>query len=119
MEPIDPEMDALLRRARPEPDGAWVHATGERLFAPRRTSRPVWRLGAAFAGGLAAFATVLSLAGVGPLAGGDQTVNAKDDCRAVTVTRVQRVPSLVTKPSGGVRITYTRKPVQVSERRCG
>lgn len=120
-EPIDAELDALLRRARPQPEGAWVRTTGEQLFAGQtgRRSRPALKLGTVFAGGLAAFATALSLAGVGPLATGDQTVDAQDNCRTVTVTKLQRVPSIMTTPSGEVRVTYTRRPVEISERRCG
>lgn len=119
-EHVDPELDALLRRARPEPDGAWVRTTGEGLFpaAPQRRSWPALRLGTATAVGLAAVATTLSLAGVGPLSGTDDTVQAKDDCRTVTVTRTERVPELVTKKRGGLRVIYKNKPVRTSELRC-
>lgn len=118
-EHADPELDALLQRSRPEPEGAWVHATGERLFAPRPTrSRLTLRLGTAFAVGLAALALILSLAGVGPLADSNAPVQARDGCRDVTVTRVERVPSVVTTPDGETKIVYSRKTVRRTVRRC-
>lgn len=118
MEPMrpehaEPELDALLRNRRPEPDGAWVHATGERLFAPRRRASPALRLGAAFAGGLATLMVVLSLGGP------PSDVDAKDQCRDVTVTRVQPVPRLITTKAGKSKVVYTRKPVTRTVRRCG
>jgi hypothetical protein len=116
----DPELEARLRTARPQPDPAWVRTTGERLFperAPRRL--PALRLGTAFAGGLASLVTVLSLAGVGPLAGSSGPVQAQDRCRQVAVTRVQRVPRLVTTAGGAKRVVYTRRPVHRMVKRCG
>ena len=119
-EHAEPDLDALLRRSRPEPDGAWVHATGEGLFAPRRSWRPsgALRLGSALVVGLATVALLLSLAGAGPLAGGDRAVEAKDDCRTVTVARVERVPAIVTDSRGTMRVVYTRERVRRLVRRC-
>ncbi len=45
-------------------------------------------------------------------------MQAKDDCRTVTVTRTERVPELVTKKRGGLRVIYKNKPVRTSELRC-
>src|SRR3954452_24140774 len=83
-EPIDPELDALLRSRRPMPDPEWVAATERRLLPPRR--RPSWRRAPALGVGvpltvvLAGLVLALSLAGGGPV-GASQSVDAKDDCR--------------------------------------
>jgi hypothetical protein len=116
----DRALETLLERSRPEPEAAWVRATGERLFAPRRSwlPGPTLRMGSALAGGIAALALGLSVAGVGPLGSGSEPVRANDDCRTVTVTRSIRMPSLVTV-DGDLRVVYTRKPVRRSVRRCG
>jgi hypothetical protein len=119
LEPVEPDIDALLRRNRPEPDAAWVRVTGERLFPARKARVPALALGGAFAAAVALVATVLALAGVGPLGGGTGPVEAKDDCRTVTVNRMQRVPSIVDSRSGAPRVVMTRKPVRITERRCG
>ena len=83
---------------------------------------PVWRLpqvrlGAAFAAGLAALLVVLALAGVGPLGGKSSNVSAKDDCKLVRVSRVERVPVIVEAPSGD-SVVYRNQRVQRWERRC-
>lgn len=117
MESLDPELDALLRRHPPAPDPAWVRTTGERLFHERRRRPAVW-LASAAAGGLASLGLALSFAGVGPLAGGDQAVQAKDECRTVVVRRHERLPSLVTAKDGSARIVYRRQLVRRSVRRC-
>jgi hypothetical protein len=115
----DPELEALLERARPRPDPAFVRATEARLLPQRRSRRmPALRVGAAVAGGFAALAFGLSLAGVGPLGDGDPAVRAQDNCRNVTVTKVERVPRLVVAEDGTPRIVYSRKPVTRVERRC-
>jgi hypothetical protein len=121
-EQIDPELDSVLRRNAPAPDPGWV-AGLERKLLPRRADRVlVWRLphvrlGAAFAAGLAALLVVLALAGVGPLGGHSADVRAKDDCKLVRVSRVERVPVIVEAPSGD-SVVYRNQRVQRWERRC-
>ena len=124
-EHTDPELDALLRAKRPAPDPTWVRATEQRLLPPRRRfAVPAWRpapaarLGAALAVGIAALVLALSLAGVGPLGGGDRSVQAKDDCRTVKVTRRERVPAIVTGKDGQPQVVYSARSVQRLERRC-
>jgi hypothetical protein len=124
-ERLDPELDALLRTRRPAPDAAWVRATEERLL-PRRRRRfvgawpplPAARLGAALAVGVAVVLLALSLAGVGPLGGDNRSVQAKDDCRDVRVTRVERVPSIVKDSRGRPQVRYSTRRVTRLERRC-
>src|SRR5918998_1441668 len=112
----DPELDALLRRSGPAPDSGWVEDLEDRLLPkPRRRTAP-WRLpqvrlGAALAAGFAALLVALSLAGVGPLGGDDASVRAKEDCQLVRVTRVERVPVVVERPSGNT-VEYQRERVQ-------
>jgi hypothetical protein len=113
----DPELETALRRARATPDPDFVRATEERLL-PRRRSRAPLRAGAALAGGLAALAFGLSLAGEGPVGGSDPAVEAGDNCRNVTITRLDRVPQLVVE-SGQPRIVYSREKVTKVVRRCG
>ena len=121
-EQIDPELDSVLRRNAPAPDADWV-AGLERRLLPTRTARAfVWRLphvrlGAAFAAGLAALLVALALAGVGPLGGKSSNVNAKDDCKLVRVSRIERVPVIVEAPSGD-SVVYRNQRVQRWERRC-
>jgi hypothetical protein len=112
----DRELEGLLRANRPRPDADWVRATEDRLLPRRRSWRPspTVRVGAAFAGGLAALMLGISLAD----SNSNDAVQAKDRCRSVTVTRVERVPALVLK-DGQPRIVYSRKPVQRTVKRCG
>lgn len=123
-EPADPHIDALLRAARPTPDPIWVREAQRELFPHRRRFalrlRPVGAMGfaTALAVALAALLLGLSLGGVGPLGSGDHAVQAKDRCQTVDVTRIERVPSIVTTAHGKVRVAYTRKPVLRRERRC-
>ena len=117
-ENAEPELDALLRSRRPMPDEAWVAATERRLLPSRRRlswrGAPALRLGAALAVALAGLVLALSLAGGGPLAGNDK-VDAKDDCRTVTVIRTERVPVV---SEDGSRIEYRTERVRRPERRC-
>lgn len=120
-EHADPELDALLRSRRPLPDPSWVAATERRLLPGQRRRfalRPprALRLGVALAVALAGLVLALSLAGGGPLAG-DNTVDARDDCHTLTVTRSERVPRVIEGP-GGPRIVYRNAPVQRFERVC-
>ena len=119
-EHAEPELDALLRSRRPAPDPAWVAATEQKLLPSRRrrfawSRYPALRLGAALAIALAGLVLALSLAGGGPLAG-DEPVEARDDCRTVTVTRIERVPVVV---DGGEGIEYREQRVRRAVRRCG
>lgn len=121
-EQSEPQIDALLRRARPEPDPQWVRDTEARLL-PERPQRswfpmPQVRLGAVFAVGLAILVLGLSLAGVGPLGASNEPVVADDDCRTVQVTRTERVPRIVERPGAEPQIVYENRRVQRLERRC-
>jgi hypothetical protein len=117
----EPELDALLRSRRPMPDEAWVAATERRLLPTRRRiswgRTPALRLGTALAIALAGLVLALSLAGGGPLAGND-SVEAKDECRTVTVTRTERVPTIVEDASGEPQVRYRTERVRRTERRC-
>lgn len=113
----EPELDALLRRNRPEPDPAWVRATGERLLPDRGRRLPALRLAGGLVAGLAAAAVGLSLAGVGPIADDGDVVEAGDDCRPVTVERVQRVPTIATV-DGELRVRFRRERVRRTVERC-
>jgi hypothetical protein len=109
VDPSERQVEELLRRSRPEPSAAWVAHTGRRLFpAPRPAlwRRPAVRVGSALAAGLATLAVVFSLAGVGPLAGGDDAVKARSRCRSVTTVAPQRTPYLVTDRHGRPHIRY-------------
>lgn len=117
MDRPDPELDALLRRARPTPDPAWVRVTGEQLLPPARAGRRTTAMLAAAIGlAVVVLTLVLAAAGGGPF-GGDEPVQAGDRCRSVTVTRVRTVPRVVTR--GGEQVIVTRRePVRVAGRRC-
>ena len=121
-EHTDVEVDALLRRSSPAPDPAWTAGLEQRLLPPARRRAAAWRLpqvrvGAAVAAGLAALLITLALAGVGPLGGDTPDVRAKDDCPLVRVSRVERVPTVVERPSGDT-VEYRRQLVQRWERSC-
>ena len=112
-------METILRASRPEPDPAWALSLERRVLpVPRTRHRPVNLMRFAFAGGLAAVATSLSLAGVGPLAGGTGSVSARDDCRMVSVLRTERVPSLATDADGTVTLVYRARTVRRWMQRC-
>jgi hypothetical protein len=75
-------------------------------------------VGGAAAGALACLALLLGLAGAVPLSTeGDSAVEADDNCRYVSVRRVERVPALVMR-SGEPVIRYDRKVVQRRVKRC-
>ena len=112
---MDEQVEQLLRASRPEPDPGFVHSLESRLFParePQRRHRPLLA-GAALAGALACAALGLSLAGVGPLGGGDDGVQADSNCRFVTVTRVEKVPRVVDG-----RLELRDQPVQRRVKRC-
>ena len=113
---MDERVEQVLRASRPEPDADFVRSLESGLFerpepSPRR--RPLLA-GVALAGGLACSALALSLAGVGPLGGNDHPAQAGSDCRFVTVTRMEQVPTVTDK---GV-FSIDKQPVQRRVKRC-
>lgn len=115
----DPELAELLRARRPGPSMTFVARTERELFPQRPVRRPFpLRLATAFAGGLATLVLVLSLAGVGPLSGGDSSVQAGENCHTARVVRTERVPSVRTDVEGNPTIVYSRREVQRLEKRC-
>jgi hypothetical protein len=105
------------------PAPAFVASLEDRLFRSPRPARTwSWRpalLGASAAVTMAAVALVLALAGVGPLAtGDDQSVKAKDDCRYVTVQRTERVPTIVTGSDGQPELRFQERQVERRVKRC-
>jgi hypothetical protein len=119
----DPEVAGLLRASRPEADPAFRRSLEQRLLdRPRRLTLPALPrpalAGAALAGALALLLLVLGLAGSGPLSGDDDSVRAKDDCRQVTVTRVERVPRIATGSDGEPEIRYDERSVRRVVTRC-
>jgi hypothetical protein len=118
----DPELERLLRCARPEPDERFVAAVERRLFGrPPARGRSRLRtltvaLGATLA--LAAAAAILALAGAGPFGKEGDAVRAKDDCRMVRVTEVRRKPVLVEGRDGRATIRYERTRTSRLVKRC-
>jgi hypothetical protein len=126
-EPLDQEIDAVMRRSRPVPDARWVGELEQGLLPTLLPTRipsvalfrlPHFRLGAVVAAGLAALLLALGLAGVGPLGGQAHTVRAKDDCEKVQVTRVERVPIIVVGRNGKERLVTQPQQVRRYESRC-
>ena len=117
---MDEELDALLQRCRPAANQSWL-ATTERRLLPRKQQQRGWwgapqaRVGAAAAFALAALLLVLTLAGA--LDGGSEDVRAKGECDQVLVSRVERVPVMVTS-DGQSRVVYRQQRVRRFERRC-
>src|SRR5689334_14939320 len=98
---FDRAAEDILRAAQPKPDPDFVDSLERRLFpakAPRRrpqlARRPVFA-GGLLAGGLAAAAVILGLAGAGPLGSGDHSGQATSNCRFVTKREHVRAPVLV------------------------
>jgi hypothetical protein len=112
---MDEQVEQLLRTSTPEPDPGFVRSLESRLFpTPERPKRHRPLLaGAALAGGLACAALALSLAGVGPLGGGDDGVQADSGCKFVTVTRVEKTPTVVDG-----QLQLRDQPVQRRIKRC-
>jgi hypothetical protein len=118
----DQQLESLLRSARPTPDPRFRGDLRRKLEgdAPLVGLRPWWRpsrirlVAAAF---LAAGATIASLAGAGPLSSSNDRVQARDDCRYIAVSRIERVPRLVTK-NGREQVVYDRKLVTRQVKRC-
>jgi hypothetical protein len=120
----DRAVEQLLRRSVPPPGRDFKTGLERRLFgAPRtaaahRTWRPAFA-GAALAGGFAAAAVALSLAGVGPLAGSNGGgASATTHCAYVTGRHVEKVPRIVTDAAGNPKIRYERRVVTAPVRRC-
>jgi hypothetical protein len=121
--PSDPDaqIEQLLKESRPTPDAVWRGELRRDLTRGRRSWRHLnvsrLRLSAAAAALLAAAALVASLAGAGPLASQDESVQAKQDCRFVTVTRTERVPRVVTT-DGEPRVVYSDEVRTRRVKRC-
>jgi hypothetical protein len=112
---MEEQVEKVLRSSRPEPDAGFVRSLESRLFARperERRHRPLLA-GVGLAGALACAALGLSLAGVGPLGGGN-SVEAGSHCRFVTVTRHEQVPTVT--QSGG--LVLQTQPVQRRVKRC-
>jgi hypothetical protein len=107
-----PTIDEILVASRLEPDPEWVDGLETRLFPPARRAPQRRRFALAFVGGLASVALALSLVrDAGP-------VDAEDSCRYVSVTRVERVPFVVSDAAGRPAITYRDRSVTRRELRC-
>lgn len=114
-----------LRASRPEPDPEFAAGLEERLLE-RRESRfrlpsprhrgPLFA-GAAAATAMASAALVLSLAGVGPLAAGEGSVSADEQCHWVTVKRTERVPEIVQR-NGRTELRFSQRSVERRVKRC-
>ncbi len=120
LEQLDEELDALLQRCRPAANPSWVATTERRLLPIELEERGWWRapqvrVGAAAAFALAAVLLVLTLAGA--LDGGSEDVRAKGNCEQVLVSRVERVPVIVTS-NGQSRVVYRQQRVRRFEQRC-
>jgi hypothetical protein len=108
------DVEQLLRASTPEPSPGFVHSLEAELFPakPERRHRPLLAA-AAVVVGLACAALGLSLAGVGPLAGSGNDVQAGSNCRFVTVTRHEQTPVLVNG-----QMQFREQPVQRRVKRC-
>lgn len=121
----DPDAERLLRAARPAPPAEFVrrleadlHETSRPRLARGFSLRPA-AAAVGLAGVLAAFGLSTSLAGFGPLAGGNDRVEADQECRIVFVTRQERKPVLVTGADEQSRIEYREQAVRRPVKRCG
>lgn len=120
--PDDPTgLEARLRASRPEPSALFVRETQERLLerAGRRT--PVWQpratwVGLGLSAGLAGVVLALSLAGIGPMAGDQNEVEAVQLCRG-SATRELR-PSTILKVEEGVATVVQGSRQQILPPRC-
>ena len=123
MTPDERQIEELLRLSRPEPSATYA-ARAERELFPEPPVRRPWlrlpavRIGSALVAGLATVLLVLSLAGAGPLGSKDDAVHAKERCRSIVVTRVERVPTIVTDANGTSHVRYRKKPARRTVRRC-
>lgn len=113
-------MERLLEASRPRPRIDFARELEIELFpGPTKRSRvrgPI--LGAAgLAGGLAALALALGLAGAGPFAESD-SVQAGQECHYVTVKQVRRVPRIVRDSAGREQIETHKRIVKRRVKRC-
>jgi hypothetical protein len=121
---LDDGIESLLRRSQPRPEHEFVTALRSRLFPDPTVSRSKHRprpllVAAVGATGAALASVVLSLAGVGPLAGrGSQDVRARSGCRYVTVKQRARVPVVARTSGGQARIIFRTEPVERRVKRC-
>jgi hypothetical protein len=119
-------VERWLRAARPRPRPGFVENLERSLLGDPTTPRPRPRaarrplLAAAAASAAITAATLgLSVAGVGPLAGGsEQDVNATSSCHFVSVKERARVPQVVTGARGQARIVYRYTLVERRVKRC-
>jgi hypothetical protein len=110
---MDDQVEQLLRASTPEPDPAFVRSLESDLFPrPERRHRPLLAA-AGLVAALACAALGLSLAGVGPLGGGNDGVQADSNCKFVTVTRHEQTPVLVNG-----QLQFRQQPVQRRVKRC-
>jgi hypothetical protein len=110
---MDEQVEQLLRASTPQPDAGFVRSLESELFPSReRRHRPLLAA-AALVAALACAALGLSLAGLGPLGGGGDGVQADSNCRFVTVTRLEQTPLLV---NGAMK--FREQPVERRVKRC-
>ncbi len=123
--PLDAELDALLRAARPQPDAAWMQATRDDLLPERAARRGIsgWvrvrpvTVGATL--GLAAVISAVALVGGGPLGGGGgDDARARQECRTVYVTKVEPTGELRRQADGTVEVQTVQRPVTREVRDC-
>jgi hypothetical protein len=111
-----------LCASRPAPDRGWIRKEERRLFhidSRQHWAFPQVRVAAAFVLAVAATVLLLSLAGVGPLGGAArEAVQADDNCRYVTVTRIERTPAVVEGADGTPSIVYRDERVSRRVKRC-
>ncbi len=112
--------ERFLRAARCEPTEEFITRTERRLFGrkARRTRRPMFAaLG--LTGAVAGFALAAGLLGAGPLAlNGQEDVRARDDCRTMEVTTIQREGELTRTPDGTTTVVSEDRPVSRWVERC-
>jgi hypothetical protein len=121
--PSTQELEGLLRAARPRPRPDFVRTLEASLPAPRApVLLPRWRVAfaaCAAATALVAVGVVLGMAGALPFsAGAGKDAAAGQDCRIVFVERSERVPHLVRKHNGDLRVVHRLQRVQRPVKRC-
>jgi hypothetical protein len=119
--PMSPEMEDLLRSAKPEPRDQFVLDLERRLLRKReRRGSVVLAGGAALGMVLALLVVALGVAGTLPLGfGGDRPATATDNCRTVMVERTKRLPEFVVGRDGELRLRYRQEVVRRPMTRCG